>query len=208
MPVEVVEQDYLFLPVVDTDISETLDLLTEIESETLMAKSTVPWTHNYLHDLEALWWVATWIVANHCFSMPNDSHSDLCETPESLRVALFPPTLMNSRRQNCFIHGFSKIAAVPQTHKQVFLALEGLRRSLTQQYRKIQSMLPRSINLDTSDNMIYKVFKDIFKSLELSPNYTLISIPQLHAEITNSKREREDLTTKDSGPSSKRRAVE
>ena len=143
--------------------------------------------------------MATWIVANHCFSISGDSHSDLCETPESVWVTLLPPILRDLCCQDCFIDGFSWIADVPQTHQEILLVVEGLWRSLTQQYQKIQSMLPRSINLDTSDNMIYKVFENTFKSLELSPNYTLISIPQLHAEITYSNRKREDLTTKGSG---------
>lgn len=197
MPVEVAAHRYLFTPTIDSATLEPLDYMEEADS--------ISWTYNHTHDLESLWWVATWIVANNYFSTSGDSHSDLCGTPESLRVAFFPPTV-NPRRQNTFVHGFSwRRSDIPQTHRQAFRELNSVRLSLTKQYRKIQSTLPYSLNLDASDERIYKVFKDMFETLQLvCIDYTLISFPQLRAEIEKLKRERED----DINHSSKRRAVD
>ena len=127
------------------------------------AGSTIPWTYNQLHDLESLWWVATWIVTNNCFQKWGKSPSDLHATPESIRATLFPPTLLDSNRKHCFTLNFpSKAADIPQTHQPLFEMLDYLREHLIKHYQDIESTLPDSINLD-----VYISFSEIHSRAQL-----------------------------------------
>ena len=62
---------------------------------------SVPWAHNYLHDLESLWWVATWMAFFHDFRIPeaeSPANLKLVEAQLMLAKKLFPATLESTTR--------------------------------------------------------------------------------------------------------------
>ena len=212
MSIEVAAQRYLFVPPKrNPDIhapKSAADLKKILEER--QNEQRLSWTYNHLHDLESLWWVVVWIIFHNCFSMPGGSDSDLQEVPEHLRMALFPHLLYSIHRRDSFTIPSSNMHySLPKSHQKVFFALDYLRWLLIQHYRKVESTLPHSINLDASDDEIYQTFMEQFNAAQLNcPNYTLTFVRQLRAEMSNSKREREESTGDTGHHSIKRRAVD
>jgi hypothetical protein len=152
----------------------------------------VPWTHNYLHDLESLWWVAVWIVFYNVFRDPKQpKESDAVDTTYQLQLtqSLFPPTLSSSHRQNGFQWEFPKLCdQLPSTSKIICRSLNNLRGFLIQEYTKAEKPLPRSLKLSTSDK-VYKHFRQYFRLIQDKfENFTLSFIPDIEEKLEGKRK--------------------
>ena len=184
MAIETAEQIYLFSS--SLDIVDHRPRAKRLKTE---KDTPIPWTHNHLHDLESLWWVAIWIVFNNGFGRPEDYPDSLEETSEETRLELF------HRRLRSFITTFSGIVdhvSDPQNEIYYELPVDYLRELLLKHYRKVESKLPLSIDLDASDNSIYSLFQTAFVFLRQNePNYSLVLISTLRAWKANPERNME-----------------
>ena len=126
---------------------------------------------------------------------------DLCDAQK-----LFPPSYAVSHLSGFLSTFSSNLRNISKNKKHFILALNYLQICLKRQYREVESGLPVSVNLDASNDAIYKTFKDTFNACRtLSPDFTLIFLPQVHADLIKGlKREGEEQT---GGPASKRTAV-
>ena len=183
MAVEAAAQIYLFNPP-----SDFVDRRLRAKRPKTEKDTPIPWTHNRLHDLESLWWVAAWIVFNNGFGRPKDYLDNLEMTSEKTRL-----DLLHFHRQNSFTITFSgMVDHVPDPQNEIYYELDYLRELLLEHYRKVESKLPSSIDLDASDNSIYSHFKAAFVFLRQNgPNYSLVLISTLRAWKANPERNME-----------------
>jgi hypothetical protein len=94
MSIEVATQDFLFCPPPRLSLDELNSALDRDGPDKGTAPANVPFSHNHLHDLESLWWVAVWIDFHYHFSKKETSPSvTLKDAEKQLRLAqtLFPP---------------------------------------------------------------------------------------------------------------------
>ena len=179
-----------------------------------MAQPETPFFHNHLHDLESLWWIAVWVVFYNNFSEPEPSYK-LLDAAHRLGTAqkLFPPTLDHTTRRDAFqlhskLHSrFRKICdELPHKKEDIYYNLDLLRRFLINNYKAVEAGYPPSINLDASNNDIYKFFTEGFLDLQtLSDGLVLHSVPKIYAKLLkaeNLKRPRSE-STNDIGVSQK-----
>jgi hypothetical protein len=129
MSIEVAAQEFLFLPPSDdvdiTDFMEDFTSTSDIQNPT----SAVPFSHNYLHDLESLWWVAVWLVLFNHFSkaqgLGDEPPFELSDAEHQLRLAevLFPSVLKSADRQIRFQHSLKQIYVIYRATKQSFAVI-------------------------------------------------------------------------------------
>ena len=166
--------------------------------------------HQNYHGLTTIFttlkWVAAWIIFNNCFSVPGDSLDNLEETSEEIRLAFFPP-YMDTRCLLNFMREFSRMTSrVPKPQRQPSSGLNLLWENLLEYYQKVELTLLASLDLDASGYDIYSTFKEVFTVLrDATPNYLLILILELRAEVAKLKRDRGELT--DEGQLSTKRRI-
>ena len=189
MSIEVAAQRFLFLPGppgvlhFQPDTRETQDI------------NGVPWTHNYLHDLESLWWVTVWMVTFNDFSTSEKLPTDLSEVENQLMEArkFFPLSLESTTRSYFFTVSSSMMHHNELSLKaSTFWFLDRLRQNLLWWYREVESTLPLSVNLDACDDSLYSMFMDAFNTmLQNTPNYSLVFLPGVYEKLRkNLKRPR------------------
>jgi hypothetical protein len=209
MPVEVAAQSYIYPP------DRRAPSMREIEqylSETRQDPAAkVSFSHNYLHDLESLWWVAVWMVFYNYFSetMPSDDHLPLefneKDVQEHLRQAqiLFPSVLNSAKRLVGFRTLFMQACSgLPSNKQDICHLLDGLRQFLIEQYQVIEAGLPQSVDIKSSDDGIYETFKELLSFPKFSPDLVLVYIPEIYTKLR--KRQRSE-SMKDAGVATKTR---
>ena len=112
MSIEVAAERFLFFPPEpgpsSSDLDEFLSALKQGVRRPRGARTEVSFSHNHLHDLESLWWVAVWVVFYSYFSegtsFRDRPSSTLRDTGDQLKLAriLFPHALNNSDRRDAF----------------------------------------------------------------------------------------------------------
>jgi hypothetical protein len=103
MSVEVAAQRFLFAPPdLGFSSSEVGGFLSAAKQDVGTAEIEVPFSHNHLHDLESLWWVAVWVVFYNYFSEGTPSHDSpsftLRDAGDQLNLGriLSPPVLQST----------------------------------------------------------------------------------------------------------------
>src|SRR6266852_1816381 len=156
MSIEVAEQDFLFRPDEEPSSAEISRLGSSAGWGVRTAETKVPFSHNHLHDLESLWWVAVWVVFYNYISEGTPSRDHFSSAPrdatrtDRLKLAetLFPPTLdiqvINNLRQNNFqLSSFRDICRqLPVNNGDICDRLDILRRLLIQHYRLVEQRFP------------------------------------------------------------------
>jgi hypothetical protein len=174
MSIKVAEQEYLFRPPhPDASFAKIMRGIQQTDSPNATNKTedkaaVAPFSHNHLHDLESLWWVAVWIVFYNHLSKSKQSEeclsTDIRNVDYQLGLArtLFQPALESSRCQNGFQLSFIKRRKDLLSNKNPICGyLEGLRQILVKHYLIIESAFPRFINLSASKD-IYDDFRMAF----------------------------------------------
>ncbi|KAN0109362.1 hypothetical protein V8E52_009406 [Russula decolorans] len=151
------------------------------------ARRKVPFSHNHLHDLESLWWVAVWMVFYNYFSQRTSSYDHpsftLRDVERRLRLAqvLFPPMLDSTTRLNGFRH--------PESFQDTCDQLPGNKRA-------IYDRDPLSVDPNSSKGDIYNNFTRVFSTLKtVSHDLVLDFIPNIWAKLSkeeHSKRPRSE----------------
>jgi hypothetical protein len=217
MSIEVAARNFLFFPS-DPGLSLTeLDgFVSAMEQDGGTAQSNVPFSHNHLHDLESLWWVAVWVVFHNHFSdgAPSFTLQD-AEAQCKLARTLFPLVLESSaRRQSFQTPGSFKHTcdALSRNKKAICVRLDGLRRLLINHYSAVEAGYPVSVDPNSSSDEIYDGFTRTFSTLQsMSGDLALYFIPDIYANLLkdekmlkgeNSKRARSE-STKDRGVAQK-----
>ena len=208
MSIEVASQKFLFTPSVT--LSLTRDELWKLtEGDVLMARTqtTVPFSHNHLHDLESLWWVALWVVMYNNFSKSEATTSgDRPDRPPfrltdaqcqlGLAEKLFSPNLVDHRDVFIISEEFQEnYNKLPINKKPIYQALNYLRELLIMGYEDIEKTYPQSVDPTVLNSNIYKEFKNVFSSYGFKDsNYTLDFIPEIYETLSNPKRPRSEST--------------
>ncbi len=189
MSIEVAAQEFLFPPIPET--SETEFFIKKVGVTNV--KTEVPFSHNHLHDLESLWWVAVWVVFYNYISngapSRDRSSSALKAASDQLELAeaLFPPARDIATRQNNFQYLTSFLRTcgrLPRNKKDMRDGLEFIRRRLVKHYRLIEAGYPESVDLDLSRDDIYDGFTQVFTTLETNTHdLELDYIPDIYDEL-------------------------
>ena len=167
-----------------------------------MSQTKTSFFYNHLHDLESLWWVAVWVVFYNNFLEPEPSFKFL-NAVQRLGTAqkLFPPTLVNTTRQNAFqlSSHFREICnELPHNKGDIYDSLDLLRELLIDHYEVVEKGYPQSIDLDASKEVIYDVFTYGFSKLQaLSDGLTLHFVPKIYERLLKAeilKRPRSEST--------------
>ena len=204
MSIEVAAQEFLFTPSDTTDDSSDFDeQLSATEWDEEMAEIDVPFSHNHLHDLESLWWVAVWEVFNNCFSEGTTRRDrfTLQDVKDQLGLAekLFPPVPNNTARQNGFkiTKSFRKTCnQLPHDKKVACISLNVLRKHLIRHYKAIEAGYPL-INPNASTDDIYDAFTQSFTTLKSKYHgFALKPIQDIYEELSKpeTKRPRSEST--------------
>jgi hypothetical protein len=205
MSVEVAAENFLFRP--PPSLSLSLDELDSALDRD--GPATVPFSHNHLHDLESLWWVAVWIDFYYHFSKKETPPSlTLKDAEKQLRLAqtLFPPV----RDSNTRLHGFQtkfqeKCHQLPKDIRPFGADLDRIRRLLIIHYNAVEAKFPESVDLDSSTNDIYDGFRRVFSEVQSkSHDLELNFLPNIQKELLkkeNLKRPRSRSTNDAEGAS-------
>jgi hypothetical protein len=205
MSIEVAEQEYLFrppLPHPDASFTEIMQGIQQTGTRNATSKTqdeptVVLFSHNHLHDLESLWWVAVWMVFYNHLSKSKQSDeclsTDIRDVDHQLDLArtLFPPILESSRRQNGFQLSFTKrCEGLPSNKKVISGYLEGFRQILVKHYLAIESTFPQFINSSTSKDDIYDDFRTAFiDSRQQYSDFVLAFIPDVKHNLKRARAE-------------------
>jgi hypothetical protein len=203
MSIEVTAHRFLFKPSNRPAGSSGLDehRSAKIRRKEL-AKTKVPFSHNHLHDLESLWWVAVWVVFNHSFSKEDGDHLTLQDANDQLDLAekLFPPVVDSISRQNNFqdAESFEETCkGLPDYKEEAYFGLDYLREQLIKHYKAIEANYPL-INPNDSTDDIYHDFTEAFTFLKSSyEGFALKPIQDIYAKLlskSESKRPRSEST--------------
>ena len=76
MSIEVAAQKFLFRPRVSGHGANVTDIVQRARGVLQNITAPLPFSHNHLHDLESLWWVAIWIVFYNHFSKAQRSDNE------------------------------------------------------------------------------------------------------------------------------------
>jgi hypothetical protein len=194
MSIEVAVQSYLFPP--SRPVPSGTEIKQRLSGTVRHPTAEVPFSHNHLHDLESLWWVAVWVVFYNYFSktMLSDDHlpfayKDVQEHLKQTRI-LFPSILKSTDRRDTFLTSFVKAcSALPTNKVDICLLLDGLREILIGEYKVIEAGLPLSVDSNSSDDGIYETFRDIFSSLKtVYHDIVLVFIPEVYRRLRKRQR--------------------
>jgi hypothetical protein len=157
MSVEAAAREYLFLPPVIIGTSRPA-------KRQKTAPRKVPWSHNHLHDLESLWWVAVWIVFYNHFLKPNKPIPDLKTVNKQLDLThtLFPVNDNFVRRDQFRINFEKTCKELPLNKETMCEHLETARQGLLGHYYLVEEMHPNSVNPELSSDEIYETFRSAF----------------------------------------------
>jgi hypothetical protein len=217
MSIEVAAQMFLFVPsdpgLSSTEVDELDSAMEQGIGIAWTKVPTVPFSHNHLHDLESLWWVAVWVVFYNYFSERTPSNDrpsfTLRDANDQLMLAriLFPPALESTTRQIGFQHPKSfhnTCDGLPRNKRAIYLRLNLLRRLLVRDYRVIEAEYPLFVDPNSSKDDIYDHFTRLFLKT-VSHDLVLDFIPDVYEKLSmeeNSKRPRSESTS-DSGVAQK-----
>ena len=171
------------------------------------------WTHNYLHDLESLWWVATWIVFFNSFrdpAKPEESFTGSRLDNQILgALSLFPRVMgQNSRllglTNRLKFHNLCR--QLSSNNYIIHQYLDIVRIDILQQYRRIEETLPHRLNSNDPSG-IYQRFRATFMlARKNSPDFDLTFIPDLKKPLEDPTKKTKRLrTTSGTGESSRPR---
>jgi len=221
MSIEVAAQMFLFcprLPDQELNFTEMLDEIQQTEGKEATNAmqnrlADVPFSHNHLHDLESLWWVAVWMAFYNHFSNSQQSEegalSDLPEVERQLHLAriLFPSVMKNTDRLLGFQTSFPKVCDdLPSDKSPICKYLNVLRLSLMRHYSAIQSTFPQSIDSNASTDDIYDNFRQAFSlSHKTYSDFALTFIPHVQAQLRGYLKRSRAESTNDPGVVAQRR---
>jgi hypothetical protein len=201
MSIEVAAQKFLFFP---PDPEPSLEqIVSATEQDVGTALTDVPFSHNHLHDLESLWWVAVWMLFYNHFSDGTPPSFKRQEAADQVKLAqiLFPLVLGNTSRRDGFqiSTSFMNTCNLLQHNKKyVPCSLNILRLILVCRYRDIERGFPQSVDPSLCSDDIYDHFTSVFSSLkDKSRNVVLSFIPEIYENLLkaeNSKRPRSEST--------------
>jgi hypothetical protein len=176
----------------EQDSDESVD---EQDSDSIV-KPRIAWSHNHLHDLESLWWVAVWIVFYNEFSKPGQSDveplSDLEIAKSQLALArtIFPLVIDNVTRRDIFCtHSAFKVTyrKLPRIKQAICKQLESAREELIFHYQSVENSLPDSVNPEASKDRIYAKFGRMFDKARKNAKHSVVlkSIPTIYTDLKN-----------------------
>lgn len=201
MSIEVAAQKFLFRPRVSGHGANVTDIVQRARGVLQNIPAPVPFSHNHLHDLESLGWVAVWMVFYNRFSKARGSEETpfkLSDAEHHLKLALiiFPPVLKSTDRQNGFQTSIRETCSgLPSSKTGICVYLDGLRDILISHYTVIESTLPRSIDQNASTDEIYEDFKMVFSSSKSDySDFVLAFVPEIYVRLRRDKRPRADST--------------
>jgi hypothetical protein len=204
----VAAQKFLFQPRFDADVNIT-DFMQDVKNTSgIQRTTTVPFSHNHLHDLESLWWVAVWMVFYNLFSKAQRSDDEppftLTEVERQLKLSqvLFPSILKNTDRRDGFQISFQERYFGLLPNKAVICGyLDGLRQILLRHYAVIESTLPIDPNA-SNKNDIYEAFRTVFSSSKDDYSDIVLSfIPDIYAQLRRDMKRPRAESTNDTGTS-------
>jgi hypothetical protein len=159
------------------------------------ASTDVPFIHNYLHELESLWWVAVWVVFHNYFSketLPRDpSTATLQDANKQLIAAevLFPTTPRETSRRDAFQDNvtFKKTCLdLPDNKETICKRLNALRLFLLKKYKEIEARPPPFVDSDPSNDIVYDKFTHVFLLLATEyEGFELESISGIKEKLSN-----------------------
>jgi serine/threonine protein kinase len=200
MSVEVAARQFLFIPRKQAGLPPMDNFLAAPAQTEVMAQTGVPFSHNHLHDLESLWWVAVWVVFYNYFTPSCDDptfvYGDVVDQLNLART-LFPLELGSAGRQIGFQNSATfrnKCNQLPPNKTVICGHLNYLRELLIADYDRIEAGYPLSVDPKSSNDEIHDGFIRFFSNLKtLSYDLVLNFIPDIYIELSKSKAEAEDL---------------
>jgi hypothetical protein len=209
MSIEVAAQKFLFPPSgPGLGLNELDGLVKARERGMGMAPTDIPFSHNHLHDLESLWWVAVWVVFYNYFSegtssrdLPSFTLKDVVGQLKLTRV-LFPHALNDTDRRDAFQYSGSFQEAckqLPGNKTAISTRLDVLRQFLIGQYKVIEAEYPVSVDPNSSNDDVYEGFIRLFSASKTDCHgLEMDYIPGIFAKLSkeeNLKRARSKSTT-------------
>jgi hypothetical protein len=143
-----------------------------IDEGNLSLSDPVSFTYNPLHDLESIWWIATFFIFQH-FTMGGHDRQQLDKAVDEL----FPTTQLSFRNaaftsQPRYEQMIGYLPTGLQKHGQ---KLDMVRRELVHAYRSAESNLA-TIRENSFNEQLYKMFRSAFQSQLKDPSSLAASL--------------------------------
>jgi len=192
MSIEVASQLFLFHPSPGPPTNFAKKRQERKAASAKQSQSANPsFSHNHLHDLESLWWVAVWIVVyNHFSKSPKPDEAPLSDMQEVIRQlelaqTLFPSFADSAIRQNALRNLFPHVCeGLPPIKETISSTLDILRETLLEHYAVVESTLPKFVDPTASNDVIYDDFKEAWaSSCQDYPDVVLTFIPRIRTEL-------------------------
>ena len=168
MAIEVQRNKYWFRPLKNTpSFALPFDTIKRVQPR-IIPQEQQTFLHNYLHDVEGLFWVAAWVLFyTHPVSRPLDA-SDLPRAKQQLRVAdrIFPSTLDGSVDRVAFMMDAgdfsSKTSFLPEEYASLRAVLSHVQCNLCEVYTSMEDPLENVL-----DKKLYGRVYDVLSPLFL-----------------------------------------
>jgi hypothetical protein len=178
---EVVSQAYLFLP----DSSNMDHLMKMIDESILSPSDPVSFIYNPLHDLESIWWIATFFIFQY-FTIDGHDRQQLDKAVDEL----FPTTQFSFRNaaftsQPRYEQMIGYLPTELQKHGQT---LNILRRGLLHAYRFAELNLG-TIKETSFNQKLYEMLRIAFQSLQKDSSSLAASLNKPQKQSSDAGRE-------------------
>jgi hypothetical protein len=169
-------------------------------------KQVVPFTYNPLHDLESIWWVATFFLFHHFPTGGHDRHLLDIDVDK-----LFPTSDQSSRMlaftlDDLFEEMVGHLPIDLQMHGN---ALEICRQILLRAYRSAESTAASDISKAAFDPQVHNKLRDIFRQLHDDSGSLAASAKELKTQSLVGEHDEVDKSFKgvECSPSTKQTSI-
>ncbi|KAK1231711.1 hypothetical protein PQX77_005197 [Marasmius sp. AFHP31] len=191
MALEVQANGYLFAdPPEDSDGSsdEDGDASSDEEGagfeEDIGSSAEVLFLHNYLHDVEGIWWI---MIYNLYYTQPRNSEHEPAEWEQKQRIAtaetIFPPSISGSTRREHFVTTKRRYVdctkTLPPEFKALGRAMDKVRRVLLRHYRSLEYPSLKDV-LDAYEKY-GKIYRKLITRFKKMKKYAVESVVELGA---------------------------
>jgi hypothetical protein len=154
----------MFLPPPSDDNYLDVKLLDEVTPGELENVDLVPFTYNPLHDLESIWWIATFFVFHHFTTGGHDRHLLDIDVAKLFPATDYLPRKSALASKKTFMRMARNLPAGLQQHGK---GLNICRQNLFRAYRSAESMA--NISKAAFEPEVYQTFRPVFEQLRKDP---------------------------------------
>ncbi|KAL0065214.1 hypothetical protein AAF712_007725 [Marasmius tenuissimus] len=161
--------------------------------EDTRSPSEVPFLHNYLHDVEGIWWI---MIYNLYSTQPSNPKHQLSDSGRLIRIetanGIFPPTISSNADREHFVTMNRRYAACTKTLPTEFRALgkamNKVRGILQKSYRSLENPSLERVLIHDNYRGIHDKFISRFEKMKRHAVHSVVKLAPTEELLQASKR--------------------